>query len=111
MIYNMRRRKKKRLTWRFNNSLNYEASESSKTFSATFESAGKMFYKISLSFHPKFGVTQMWYHTNNGNPYLSRVSVYTRTKGFENREHRTLIFDEEPTGELLAFLQANATPL
>lgn len=53
----------------------------------------------------------MFYLTNSSNPYLSRVSVYTITKGFENREHRTITFEAEPTGELLAFLQENATPL
>lgn len=111
MIYNMRRRKKKprQLTWQFYN--NMSSYGESQKFSTNFESAGRAWTGIEVSATPKFGVTQMWYHTNNGNPYLSRVSVYTRTKGFENREHRTLIFDEEPTGELLAFLQANATPL
>lgn len=108
MIYNMRRRKKKRLTWRFNNSLNYETSESSKTFSATFESAGKMFYKISLSFHPKQGLTQMQYV---GLQVWPSVSAYTIINGFKNKDYQTVTFKEEPTGELLAFLQANATPL
>ena len=53
----------------------------------------------------------MYYLANSGNPYLARVSVYTIIDGFKDKEHRTIIFDEEPTGELLAFLQANATPL
>lgn len=53
----------------------------------------------------------MWYRTNNSNPYLQRVSVYTITKGFENSDYETVTFDEPPTGELLVFLQANATPL
>lgn len=110
MIYNMRRRKKKprHLTWQFYNRMSYEES---KKFSANFESAGRAWTGIEVSATPKFGVVQMWYHTNGGNPYLSRVSVYTQSKGFENREHQTIIFDEEPTGELLAFLQENAKPL
>ena len=53
----------------------------------------------------------MYYLTNNSNPYLRRVSVYTITKGFENRDYETVTFDEPPSGELLAFLQENATPL
>ena len=112
MIYNMRRRKKKKqLTWLFSNSLYYEASEQSKTFSANFESAGRAWVGIKINITARHLVGQMWYLNNNGNPYLARVSVFTATKGFENGEYRTIIFDEEPTGELLAFLQANATPL
>jgi len=108
MIYNMRRRGKKQLTWRFNNSLNYKAYESSKTFSATFESAGKEFYKISLSFHPKQGLTQMQYV---GLQAWSSVSAYTVIDGFKYKDYQTVTFKEPPTGELLAFLQQNATPL
>lgn len=110
MIYNMRRRKKKpkQLTWRFRDRLMYRKIQ---TFSANFESAGSAWTGIKVSANERDGVTQMRYLTNNSNPHLAEVSVYTITKGFENREHRTIIFDEEPTGELLAFLQANATPL
>ena len=108
MIYNMRRRGKKQLTWRFNNSLNYKAYESSKTFSATFESAGKEFSRIKLSFHQRLGLTQMQYVP----PYeFGTVSAYTLTDGFKNKNYQTVTFKEEPTGELLAFLQQNATPL
>lgn len=53
----------------------------------------------------------MWYLTNNINPLFQKVSVYTITKGFENRDYKTVTFDKPPSGELLAFLQANATPL
>lgn len=109
MIYNMRRRKKKKqLTWLFSNSLYYEASEPSKTFSATFESAGKEFYSIQLSIHPRMGVTQMQYVPSQ---VFGTVSAYTKGEGFKNKDYQTVTFREEPTGELLAFLQANATPL
>ena len=110
MIYNMRRRKKKprQLTWQFYNRISYGESQ---TFSANFESAGRAWTGIKVSANKRDGVTQMWYLLNSSNHFLARVSVYTVVKGFENKEHRTIIFDEEPTGELLAFLKANATPL
>ena len=110
MIYNMRRRKKKprQLTWQFYNRISYGKSQK---FIANFESAGRAWTGIQVSANERDGVTQMRYLTNSGNPYLSRASVYTIIDGFKNREHQTIIFDEEPTGELLAFLQANATPL
>ena len=110
MIYNMRRRRKKprQLPWYFYSRISYGNPQ---TFSANFESAGRAWVGIKISANERDGVTQMWYLVNSSNPYLARVSVYTITKGFENREHRTIIFEEEPTGELLAFLQQNATPL
>ena len=39
------------------------------------------------------------------------VSAYTKGEGFKNKDYQTVTFKEEPTGELLEFLQANATPL
>lgn len=109
MIWNMRRRKKKKqLTWLFSNFLNYEESGQSKTFSATFESAGKEFSSIKLSFHLKFGLTQMQYVSLQ---VYGTVSAYTKVEGFKNKDYQTVTFKEEPTGELLEFLQANATPL
>lgn len=110
MIWNMRRRKKKpkHLTWRFYNRLSYRKSQD---FSANFESAGRAWVGIRINANERDGVTQMYYLTNSSNPYLARVSVYTIIKGFENSEHRTITFEKEPTGDLLAFLQENATPL
>lgn len=110
MIYNMRRRKKKprQLTWQFSSGMSYGKSQK---FIANFESAGRAWVGIEIYVSANNLVGQMWYLTNSSNPYLARVSVYTVIKSFENEEHRTIIFDEEPTGELLAFLQANATPL
>lgn len=109
MIWNMRRRKKKKqLTWLFSNSLYYEASEPSKTFSATFESAGKEFYSIKLNFQSKLGLIQMQYVPLQ---VYGAVSVYTKFEGFKSKDYQTVEFDEAPTGELLRFLQQNATPL
>lgn len=110
MIWNMRRRKKKprQLTWQFYSRISYGKPQ---TFSANFESAGRAWTGIQVSATEKDGVIQMYYLANNSNPFLTQVSVYTIIDGFKNKEHRTIIFDEEPTGELLAFLRANATPL
>lgn len=108
MIWNIRRRKKKQSTWYLYNRMSYGKTQD---FSANFESAGRAWVGIRINANERDGVTQMYYLTNSSNPYLARVSVYTIIKGFENREHRTITFEKEPTGDLLAFLQENATPL
>lgn len=41
---------------------------------------------------------------------LSSFAVYQRRR-WNAEKYRTITFEEEPTGDLLAFLQANATPL
>lgn len=41
----------------------------------------------------------------------SSVSAYTVINGFKYKDYQTVTFKEEPTEELLAFLQQNATPL
>lgn len=107
MIWNMRRRKKPRqLAWRFfTNGLVYSES---RTFTVTFESAGKEFGGIQVTVSPKQGLTTMKYTT--GNP-LGGASVYTKFDGFIDAKYRNVIFKESPTGDLLAFLQENATPL
>lgn len=108
MIYNMRRRKKKRSTWRFYRRPFYSES---RTFNADFESSGRAWVGIQVNGNLTEGMVQMWCLTNNINPLFQRVSVYTITKGFENRDYETVTFDKPPSGELLAFLQETATPL
>lgn len=101
MIYNMRRRKKKLYKWIFNERLDIG---STKTYYIVFYSNGKKFSSIETS---RGWVTTMDYDS---------VRVYSRTdreaaKWPKGTAYRTVTFTEPPTGELLTFLQANATPL
>lgn len=101
MIYNMRRRKKKLYKWIFNERLDIG---STKTYYIVFYSNGKKFSSIEIS---RGWVTTMDYDS---------VRVYSRTdreaaKWPKGTAYRTVTFTEPPTGELLTFLQANATPL
>ena len=102
MIYNMRRRKKKvSLTWRFNETINIVTAKyttnftdgSNKNYTGIYtnKSRGSMDYA-------KKGTT-------------THLEVYTRRKGWSGNTYKKVTFDEEPTGNLLAFLQENATPL
>ena len=112
MIYNMRRRKKKKqLTWYFNEILKIPAN---KTYESNFRSKGESYYAIVTTYRPP---SQQWmyyrYKSNRPGQYYE-TQVYHRYKNeisWYYEAYRTVTFDEEPTGELLAFLQANATPL
>lgn len=43
--------------------------------------------------------------------YKFNSTVWERGSSWRTEVYRTVEFDEAPTGELLVFLQANATPL
>lgn len=101
MIWNMRRRKKKLYKWIFDERLEIGTT---KTYSIDFYSNGERFSSIRIS---KSYVTIMDYDS---------VRVYSRSgqgaaKWPKGTAYRTVTFTEPPTGGLLTFLQANATPL
>lgn len=99
MIFNRpRRREKKRLTWYFNETV---APTTVTIYYANFTCAGDSLIGIKI---PK-GLMSMGYIRSSG----SNFGVYERRR-WKTEKYRTITFDEEPTGDLLAFLEANATP-
>ena len=109
MIYNMRRRKKKpKLKWYFNADL-VPITTSKIIFGGALKSADSEY-------------TGMQYNTTKvGNEYVIseleymrrpvKTTVWDRGRGWTSSFYRTVEFEKEPTGKLLTFLQANATPL
>lgn len=53
-----------------------------------------------------FGLTMQYVDANG----LGVTAYDGMSGGWGNSVYRTIIFDEEPTGDLLTWLQANATP-
>lgn len=97
MIFNRpRQREKKRLTWYFNSKL----TAASKQFHTNF--------RLANSSQLYNGITvqslAMIYTSSMG-----KVQVYMLGK-WSSEIYRTITFEEEPAGDLLAFLEANATP-
>lgn len=107
MIYNMRRRKKKvSLKWYFNTKLSILED---RTYTANFTAHGTTYIALKIS-------TSLWTggltYVFNSHGENRNDTVYTNsTRTWEAKEYRTVEFEKEPTGDLLAFLQANATPL
>ena len=98
MIYNRpRRRQKKQLTWYFNKTIILSKASYDANFTCDGDSLVGIFIPDSLS---------MGYVRGS----LSNFAVYQR-KRWKAEKYRTITFKEEPTGDLLAFLEANATPL
>ena len=99
MIFNRpRRREKKRLTWYFNETLNNTELETIRD--VPFISGGKKY--IGLAYDGK----KLNYITEQN---AWDVAYWPMIGGWQE-ERRTITFEEEPTGDLLAFLEANAMP-
>lgn len=110
MIWNMRRRKKKvSLKWYFNETIvPAMTSSSKKTFTTNFTSADSRYTGIQYMATLANGglvISRLLYM------YRFNMNVWERGRGWVNELYRTVEFDKEPTGELLVFLRANATPL
>ena len=101
MIFNRpRRREKKRLKWYFNSKITASRDAS---YSGVFKCERATYTSISIG--TGMGVMMLYVNTQ-------RLGVYSSMSGGWNSEsYRTIVFNEEPTGGLLAFLEANATPL
>lgn len=108
MIFNRPRAKKKvSLTWYFNNTITItESVEYAAVF--TLYSIDKSFIKLRLTKGTKQSTMQGFYQMAPG--FTQKISLYANTSGWAKQDYRTITFEEEPTGDLLAFLEANATP-
>lgn len=107
MIYNMRRRKKKvSLKWYFNSRLSILEN---RTYTANFTSNGRTFIELITDTSSWSGGFAYGFYAYGGN--RKDIVYSTKTNTWKAEAYRTVEFEEEPTGELLAFLQQNATPL
>lgn len=93
------------LTWYFNQTLSIPVSTTSTTFStrAHYEGDSKTITGIQI--------------INRGdNPNMSYLgsgfasTAWDQRRGWRDAAYRTITFDEAPSGDLLAWLQENATP-
>lgn len=93
------------LTWYFNQTLSIPVSTTSTTFStrAYYEGGSKTITGIQI--------------INRGdNPNMSYLgsgfasTAWDQRRGWRDTAYRTITFDEAPSGDLLAWLQENATP-
>lgn len=100
------------LTWQFNINISFTIpSDSTIIFQVNFTSNGESFDKIQLSHSepPYDFYTKMTYinSTTSTNKVVFNGSNVWESYG---EAYRTITFESAPSGDLLAWLQANATP-
>ena len=90
-------------TWYFNDTIGYPDPD---TLNVNFTSDGVAFIRMTRK--TKFGVDQLQYTQSNGD----EVPVYVyKFASWPAPPLRTIVLDEPATGDVLAFLEANATKL
>ena len=92
-------------TWYFNDSL---IMKSKGTFVVNFTSNGVAYTKMIKIYRIFVGDTQMKYVNSEGEVYVYGASINTK---WADEAYRTIVLDEPATGDVLAFLEANATKL
>lgn len=109
MIWNMRRRKKKpKLKWYFNENI-VPITTSTVRFGVAFRSADNIYSGMRcdpVKIGNDYLTSKLMYMSHPFN-----TTVWDRSRGWMNEFYRTVEFEKEPTGQLLIFLQQNATPL
>lgn len=104
--------KKPSRTWYLNETISWSAAE---TYNADFTCDGDYYNAIGLTYSPKPMSQNYIRYRRHGSTKWVNVASLTNTQRpkFEwyNKEaYRTITFDTPPTGDLLTWLTANATP-
>lgn len=91
-------------TWRFNSNIGYSRDYANIDFLISFTSNNQNFYALHVAGDNRFSL---------GLIYKSGIFItaYSNDDGWENQNYRIIILDEPATGDLLTFLQANATKI
>lgn len=99
--------KKSNLTWYLNETISWSKSA---TYTADFTCNGVYYDAIQLTYSAKPEATLYIKYRKHGS--ATSINVAERQKSFRwiNQVYRTITFDAPPTGDLLTWLEANATP-
>lgn len=99
--------KKSNLTWYLNNQISWSAAA---TYYADFTCDGGYYDAINLTFSVKPGATLYIKYRKHGLTTWTKVAELQNILHWINEVYRTITFDAPPTGDLLTWLTANATP-
>ena len=94
-------------TWYFNDTIGYPDTD---TLNVNFTSNGTAYAGIERHHVSGFFVVDMLIYLNIGTGKKEAVYNYLENK-WANEAYRTIVLDEPATGDVLAYLEANATKL
>ena len=92
-------------TWYFNDNL---GTNNTGTFVVNFTSNGVAYTKMTKSFRSFINSSMLVYENSEGKVTAYNSLINTK---WADEAYRTIVLDEPATGDVLAFLEANATKL
>lgn len=103
--------KKSSRTWYFNETISWSAAA---TYNANFTCDGNYYEMIGLTYSTNHSVTLYIRYRKHGSTTWQNVAELNRRADppfrWKREVYRTITFDVPPTGDLLTWLEANATP-
>lgn len=99
--------KKLSLTWYLNETISWSAAA---TYYADFTCNGGYYDAIQLTYSAKPGATLYIKYRKHGSNTSIKVAELKKRLQWLQEFYRTITFDAPPTGDLLTWLEANATP-
>lgn len=103
--------KKSNLTWYFNKTISWSAAA---TYNADFTCDGNYYDAIKLTYSTNQSATLYIRYRNHGSTTVKDVATLRKRSNppflWLQEVYRTITFDAPPTGDLLTWLTANATP-
>lgn len=99
--------KKSSRTWYLNETISWSDSA---TYNADFTCDGNYYDAINLTYSAKPGATLYIKYRKHGSTTSIKVAELKNRLTWLKEIYRTITFDAPPTGDLLTWLQTNATP-
>lgn len=99
--------KKSNLTWYLNETISWSAAA---TYNADFTCNGRHYDAIKLTYSAQPSATLYIKYRKRGSNTLINVAELRNRLQWIEEVYRTITFDAPPTGDLLTWLKANATP-
>ena len=99
--------KKLSQTWYLNGTISWSAAA---TYNADFMCDGNYYDAIKLTYSATPGATLYIRYRKHGSTTWVRVAELKNRLTWLKEVYRTITFDVPPTGDLLTWLEANATP-
>lgn len=100
------------LKWYFNKTITLPEKGTTWTINFVLSDNTRKYHKLYAVFNTdEIQVLRGSYYASMGGQQISNsVDLYTHNEGWVNSNYRTITFDTPPTGTLLSWLKANATP-
>ena len=99
------------MKWYFNRTIILPKKGTTWTIDFVLGSSSTSYYKLGVVLiNDVLTLRGTYYYLQHGLQFSLNEDLYTDNDGWSKVDYRTITFDAPPTGDLLTWLKANATP-